>query len=543
MRPKICGMIDALQPLQPATTGRDKLALRLLQLGAIAVVLAATTYKAFELDRYFVPKELALHLTALLSGLLLAKSFRESERDRIDLLLLGFLVVSAASAVFATNYWLALRSLSVSASGIVVFWAARTLQQRGHARPLLTAVALAVIAGVITSLLQTYGVQTELFSINRAPGGTLGNRNFVAHLAAFGFPVVLIGALQARNSSGYFIRALGVITVLAVLVLTRSRAAWLAFAAVAAIFLLAMIVSRPLRTSGRTWLRLAGIVVLAVIGVTAAVYTPNKLRWRGDNPYLSSMKGVANYQEGSGRGRLIQYRRSVKMGLEHAMLGVGPGNWSVRYPRVAARRDPSLDGNEPGTTSNPWPSSDWVAFIAERGFVATALLGLAWLVMAGRGLRRLFYAPDDADALRATALVATLAATFIAGAFDAVLLLALPTLLVWATLGALLPARMNAVHEPRRARRSMIVIVALIAGIGALRSSAQLFGMGVYATTQNASALHRASLIDPGNYPLHLRLARPGSGLKRSTRCKHAEAAHGLYPSAAAARSLANGCD
>ena len=33
--------------------------------GAIATVLVALPYKAFDLDRYFVPKELALHLTAL----------------------------------------------------------------------------------------------------------------------------------------------------------------------------------------------------------------------------------------------------------------------------------------------------------------------------------------------------------------------------------------------------------------------------------------------------------------------------------------------
>ena len=43
---------------------RVRLALRVLQLGALAVVLAASTYKVFELDRYFVPKEVALHITA-----------------------------------------------------------------------------------------------------------------------------------------------------------------------------------------------------------------------------------------------------------------------------------------------------------------------------------------------------------------------------------------------------------------------------------------------------------------------------------------------
>jgi hypothetical protein len=50
-------------------------------------------------------------------------------------------------------------------------------------------------------------------------------------------------------------------------------------------------------------------------------------------------------------------------------------------------------------------------------------------------------------------------------------------------------------------------------------------------------------MVDPGNYRIHLRLARSGSGLKRSERCKHANAAHELYPSASAARSLNANCE
>ena len=526
-----------------APSRRDRLALHVLQAGAVAVVLAASTYKSFELDRFFIPKELVLHLTALLGGLFIMKSFQRIQRDRVDSLLLIYLAISALSAIFATNHWVALRAFSISVSTLVVFWTARTLRANGDSKPLLSAVALAVIVGAVTSLLQTYGVETEFFSINRAPGGTLGNRNFVAHMAAFGLPIVLLGALQAKNRRAYFIRAVGATVVLAVLVLTRSRAAWLAFGGVSAIFFLAMLASRHLRTSGSAWLRLFGIALLAAAGAAAAVYSPNKLRWASANPYLESMRGVANYQEGSGRGRLIQYSRSVRMGLSHGTLGVGPGNWPVRYPKFAARRDPSMDPNEAGTTSNPWPSSDWVAYIAERGFLATVILAFAMFVIGVRALRRVFTANDKVEALHATALVATIAATVIAGAFDAVLLLGLPALLVWTTIGGLYPEPATTPDAERRVRRSPMLILALIAGVGALRSAAQMYAMSVYTNSENVTALHRAALVDPGNYRLRVRLARPGNGLKRSTRCQHANAAHELFPSAAAARSLSASCD
>ncbi|MEW5931505.1 MAG: hypothetical protein AB1941_28895, partial [Gemmatimonadota bacterium] len=83
----------------------ERIALRVLQLGALAVVLAAAGYKVFELDRFFVPKELVLHLTAFLAGLLVLGAARRGSATRVDALLLAFLALGAVSAVFATNPW------------------------------------------------------------------------------------------------------------------------------------------------------------------------------------------------------------------------------------------------------------------------------------------------------------------------------------------------------------------------------------------------------------------------------------------------------
>jgi len=192
-----------LNPAAP--TWAERLAMRLLQLGALAVVLAVSTTIAFELDRFFVPKELVLHGTALLTGLLLLLRAvgRLPLQGRVDLLLAVYLLVSALSAAMATNNWLALRALAVSASGIVLFYAGRALRQAGLGRPLLGALAVAVVVVAVTALLQTYGLDTPAFAENRAPGGTLGNRNFVAHAAAFGLPLLLLAALRARRRAAF----------------------------------------------------------------------------------------------------------------------------------------------------------------------------------------------------------------------------------------------------------------------------------------------------------------------------------------------------
>jgi hypothetical protein len=178
------------------------------------------------------------------------------------------------------------------------------------------------------------------------------------------------------------------------------------------------------------------------------------------------------------------------MAIDNPLLGVGPGNWPEVYPDYAVRNDPSMARSAPGTTANPWPSSDWVAYIAERGFPAAALLILA---VAGIGIstaRRLLAARDADEAILAAGLLATLAAALVAGMFDAVLLLAAPTLLIWAALGALwspqtpVPEESVALAEtapPRpwatHAKTLLLLVVAVGAGVGATLSLLRLLEM------------------------------------------------------------------
>jgi O-antigen ligase len=492
-----------------------QLALRVMQIGAIAVVLAATTDTAFDLDRFLVPKELVLHLTAVIAGLL---TVRGAVRSKVDRLLILYLLVSAISAGFATNRWLGLRGLAISASAIVLYWAARALREAGLERQLLNAVALAVVVASSIALLQAYGLQTPLFASERAPGGTLGNRNFVGHMIAFGLPAVLLAALNARRRFA----SVGVAIVFAALVLTRSRAAWIAAVVAILVFVIASMWRRrgEAPPAGTPAPHRVAVVVCAFIGIAAALLIPNALRWRSENPYLDSARGVASYDAGSGRGRLIQYERSLRMAASHPLLGVGPGNWSVEFPRRAPADDRSLNPSEPGMTFNPWPSSDWIAFVAERGLSAAIILALALAGIALGG---------------SPALIATAAGAIVAGLFDAVLLLPAPALVVWMTLGALsaMPP-----PQPSGTRTWLALAVIVISAIGAARSAAQLVAIHIYATRGDRASLERAATIDPANYRLQLRLARIG----RRTRCEHAVAAHNLFPTAEAAREAARGC-
>ncbi|HET7463483.1 MAG TPA: O-antigen ligase family protein [Longimicrobium sp.] len=523
-------------------TPAQRLALRILQAACVAVVLAAATYKSFELDRFFVPKELTLHLAALLAGVLCLGAARRAQVSRVDLLLGGYLLLSAAAAALAQNPWNGVRALGVSASGIIVFWSARALGRAGLSRPLVAALGVAVALGAGVSLAQAYGVRTDFFSLNRAPGGTLGNRNFVAHLCAFGLPVLFLVALRAHRFVGTLLAGVGVAAVACTLVLTRSRAAWLGVAAVLVVFLVGWMLVPPARRSMRHWSRLMVLLLAAGGGAVAAVTLPNTLHWNSDNPYAETAQGLVNAKEGSGAGRLKQWKNSAKMLATHPLLGVGPGNWSVRYPGYAPRSDPSMNDNEPGTTSNPWPSSDWVAFASERGVAAVVLLVLAFAGLGVAALHRMRAARDADEGLAALALAATLAGTVVVGMFDAVLMLALPALLVWAALGVL------SADEPGTWDRSLpvpvralgMLLLAGVAGAFALKSGAQLLAMYVYDGADTVADLQQAARLDPGSYRIQLKLAR--TARKCTIRKAAADAAHELFPEASAPKGLQSRC-
>jgi O-antigen ligase len=454
------------------------------------------------------------------------------------------LVVSLVSAALATNHWAAERAVAISLSGVALFWSAQALRRAGLVQPLVVALAIAVVIGAATSLAQAYGVQTEYFSLNRAPGGTFGNRNFVAHLCAIGTPVVVLVALTAPRGLGSIFGAVSMAVVSAALVMSRSRAAWLAVLVLAVPVGLLALVTWNRWCEARTLRRVIVLGIAAGVGVAAAIALPNSLNWKSENPYLESATGLVNYKEGSGRGRIVQYTNSLHMTLAHPLLGVGPGNWPVVYPRYASRNDPSMS-SEDGVTSNPWPSSDWAAYLSERGVVATGLLLLAMLGLLVRALSDLRRGGgrDQERVLTAIALVGTLIATAVVGAFDAVLLIAVPTFFVWTLAGALAPPSDDGVVVERRLYAIGLVTALAMGTIAVGRSAFELAAMSVFSATSRPSLLERASSFDPGSYRIHTRLAQ--AYLSRGD-CRHAlphaRAARALYPSAGEPRRLVASC-
>lgn len=538
--------IDDIRPRNIATrvsahAVANRITLGVVIAGALAVVLLSLPYKAFDLDRFFVPKELALHATAAVAGLIVLARHPRPQLSRLDMLLLTFLGLSVVSALFAENWWLATRALAITASGFTVFWVSRALAAAGWERALLIGLATGIVLGAVTALLQAYGVEPEYVSLSRAPGGTFGNRNFMAHLSAIGTPIILLCAIEARRDWGFVVGATGMALVSAALVLSRSRAAWLSLMIGGGLMVLFGWRMRAVWAHPRRRRRLVIVAAASAGAIVAALALPNALEWRSNSPYLDSVRGVVNYKEGSGAGRLVQYRNSMRMALANPVLGVGPGNWSVEYPTFASRNDPSL--NDEGMTSNPWPSSDWVAFVAERGVPAVAVFALALLTLLVGAWVRARSASTTHDRLAAIALAATAVISAVVGAFDAVLSIAIPSLFVWSIVGALSPRGRARMTLPPYTRGPVVGTAVIVAVLVLLRASGQIAAMSVYTSATTTARAARAALFDPGSYRIHMRLAEAYAARGDCKRVRqYAGVARELYPNAPNPKRLLRRC-
>jgi hypothetical protein len=274
-----------------------------------------------------------------------------------------------------------------------------------------------------------------------------------------------------------------------------------------------------------------------------AIVLPNTLNWSSESPYLDTARGVVDYKRGSGRGRVAQYENSLRMAASNPIFGVGPGNWPVEYVEFAPSNDRSIADD--GMTANPWPSSDWVAFISERGVVPTlALLGV-FAVLFYRSLRRWSELESGDAVLAQLVLAGTIVATMVVSAFDVVLLLGAPSLLVWSVIGATSGIRREGREEklsPRAWGFSAAGLL-LVALLSTARSATQTVSMISVGRGGMTAGWVGGAALDPGSYRINLRVA---DLYYRRGRCGTARAfarrAQGLFPHASAPRRILNGC-
>jgi hypothetical protein len=196
-------------------------------------------------------------------------------------------------------------------------------------------------------------------------------------------------------------------------------------------------------------------------------------------------------------------------------------------------------------TANPWPSSDWVAFMCERGFVPTlALLG-AFVILFFVSLRRWGELANPDGVLAQCVLAGTVVATMVVSAFDVVLVLAAPAFLVWSILGATSGIRRSAREVAMSPGWLSVAAAALIVAslISTARSVTQTVAMTAVGRGGMTAGWLTGATWDPGSYRINLRVAELYSSRGRCSVARgYARQAVSLFPHSPQAKRIARNC-
>jgi len=239
------------------------------------------------------------------------------------------------------------------------------LAREGRGERMLVLLMTAGVLSSLYSILQFSGL--DLFpspgtGAGLRPFSTMGNPDFLAVYLVAVLPLAGARWLQTRSVAS----AAAALAMLAALMLTQSRGAWLGLAAsVVAIPLLARFSGRGFRiTRG-----MAAGVAIAILGAGAFFAFHGAARDRLSRTFSTGHFDAA--------GRLFMWRATMDMVRERPLLGAGPGSYGRLYPEHHARL---LKGNP----SFPWFYSenahdDYLQLSAEQGIAVFGLWIWIWL--------------------------------------------------------------------------------------------------------------------------------------------------------------------
>jgi O-antigen ligase len=407
--------------------------LQVIAFAIIGVALLVVPKLWPETEPFFVPKQLILGIGAMWAAFELSRTAKQRwQLSWFDLAVLGYFAVGTLSWAVARGPlgnavgWLALEGC---AALMLVF--ARSAADKPEAKRLIVTVVLAsALAIAFLAVLEAWGVQLP-WEGSRRPQSTLGNRNFVAAYLAIALPLAVHRALERGRFVQYAMIALLTLVVL----LTRCRSAWLGllFAAACATALWRVRRKRQL-TGPLNRRRLLGCALSVAAAFLLAVLAPwPGLRWSEESPILSSFLRMAEYDQGSGKGRIDQHRVGLSIIAAHPLLGVGTRDWDD----AAAEHANAVPGARvAGWSENPTPHSDLLRIATEMGLLAALAFLAGAILLARSGVARALSSRDSGITV---ALLAALAVASVNGLLDAPMYRPQLILLI-AVLAGLLPA-------------------------------------------------------------------------------------------------------
>jgi len=244
-------------------------------------------------------------------------------------------------------------------------------------------------------ILQFYDIAfTELPGANAKPFGLMSNRNLFGSAQAFMLPFVIYTFYKA-GKFWKFISAAAVILIAVSLLLSQTRSAWLAAAAMLIVPLVLVLIFSPVNR--KKWFIGSLAAMLCIAGIVSIVLaTDNEgtlkqsVKERSQsfaNPTAKTTESVENAQE-----RFKIWNKTISLIKDKPVTGAGPGNWKINIPAY-------------GTDGLVWaygkfapdrPHNVYLLVASETGIPGAILYFGMWVVIALIAFK-VIYKPQSED--------------------------------------------------------------------------------------------------------------------------------------------------
>ncbi len=190
------------------------------------------------------------------------------------------------------------------------------------------------------------------------------NRNLFSQFLFLCLPFTAYG-IVGLSRSWRLASWLGTLMIATLTIMLLTRSVWVAFLISFMVTFLLFLIhgSRQMKSPGHLK-KLAMFIALfaAVLGVSLVLYSQF-----GDlKVFREQLYWIGNYKFGSSLERVELWQKSLRMGLDHMLTGVGAGNWRIWFPAYGM-----LTGRpDAATTFFQRPHNDFLWVLAENGIFA-----------------------------------------------------------------------------------------------------------------------------------------------------------------------------
>ena len=290
------------------------------------------TYDQYVLPKLLVARVLVIGLLILYTAKALSTRTYGFKRTLLDLPFLAFLASAMVSTVLAENQNIGVfgtysryDGLLTIATYAALFWLSiQAIDGPGDARSVLRVLLASGYLVATIAIVQWVMDSVRLGTLAQA-FGTLGQQNVLGAYLAMLVPLAYGELMGAKGWGGRILALNGLAVITLTLVLTFSRSAWLGTALAAVVVLAGM-----RHTAGRVGL--AGMAVLLVGGVAlAAASAPGGLL-----EHSLVARAMTLFDPGAWGPRPAIWRDSLSLIASRPLLGYGPDNFGLVYPRFQA---------------------------------------------------------------------------------------------------------------------------------------------------------------------------------------------------------------